>query len=72
MTIFVAKGNALAFVGTNYTFGKRCHSVAEEELEQHDLAVERLQKAKDQQDEDRMEQLDIINQRLSQKNEVKT
>ena len=38
--------NALGFVGTNYAFNKSSLGDAEVECKQHDLAKEKIQKAK--------------------------
>ena len=45
---------------------------AEAESKQHDLAEDKLQRAKDKWNEDRMERLDFISQKLRQKNEAKS
>ena len=47
MTVFCARINALAFATTNYTFSKSGCGDAEVECKQHELAEEKLQKAKD-------------------------
>ena len=41
----------------------------EEECKRHDLAIERLQRARDEWNEGRMKWLDFINKRLHEKNE---
>ena len=41
----------------------------EEECKRHDLAIERLQRARDEWKEDLMKWLDFINKRLCEKNE---
>ena len=41
----------------------------EEECKRHDLAIERLQRARDEWKEDLMKWLDFINKRLCKKNE---
>ena len=51
--------NALAFSSTNFVFsGLTDHSA--EERERHDLAEEKLRRARDQWNEDRMKRLDFI------------
>ena len=69
-TIGGAVVNTLAFSGTNFAFsGLTDHD--EEERKRHDLAVEKLQRARDEWNEDRMKRLDFINKRLREKNEAK-
>ena len=58
--------NALAFSSTNFVFS-RLTDHGEEECKRHDLALESLQKARDEWNEDRMKQLDLINKRLCEK-----
>ena len=58
--------NTLAFSGTNFVFS-RLTDHGEEERKRHDLALERLQKARDEWNEDRMKRLDFINKRLREK-----
>ena len=58
--------NALTFSGTNFVFS-RLTDYGEEERKRHDLAVEKLQKARDEWNEDRMKRLDFINKRLREK-----
>ena len=43
-----------------------------EERKRHDLALEKLQRARDEWSRDRMKCLDFINRRLSEKNKAKT
>ena len=62
--------NALAFSGTNFVFNRLTDDSAEER-KRHDLAEEKLQRAKDKWNEDRMKQLDFINKRLRKQNKVK-
>ena len=62
--------NALAFNGTNFVFNRLTDDSAEER-KRHDLAEEKLQRAKDKWNEDRMKQLDFINKRLRKQNKVK-
>ena len=59
--------NALAFSDTNFIFS-RLTDYGEEECERHDLALERLQKARDKWNEDRMKRLDFIIKKLRDKN----
>ena len=62
-TVGGALVNALAFSGSNFVFNRLTdHGV--EESKRHDLTLERLQKSRDQWNEDRMKQLDFINKRL--------
>ena len=58
-TIGGAVVNTLAFSGTNFVFS-RLTDHGEEERKRHDLALEKLQRARDQWNEDRMKQLDFI------------
>ena len=62
--------NALALCGTNFVFSKLTDHI-EEERKRHDLALERLQRARDEWNEDRIKRLDFINKRLREKNEAK-
>ena len=62
--------NALAFSGTNFVFN-RLTDHGEEERKRHDLALEKLQRARDKWNEDRMKRLDFINKRLREKNETR-
>ena len=58
--------NALAFSGTNYLFsGLTDHG--EKECKRHDLALEKLQMARDEWNKDRMKRLDFMNKRLREK-----
>ena len=71
--LFTAGGvvfNALAFTGTNFVFS-RLMDHDEEERRRHDLAIERLQRARDEWNEDRMKRVDFINKRLREKNEAR-
>ena len=61
-TIGGAAVNALAFSGTNFIFS-RLTDHGEEERKRHDLALEKLQRARDKWNEDRMKRLDFINKR---------
>ena len=58
--------NALAGCGTNFVFSKLTDH-GEKERKRHDLALERLQRARDEWNEDRMKRLDFINKRLREK-----
>ena len=58
--------NALPFSGTNFVFS-RLRNHGEEECKRHKLAIERLQRARDEWNEDRMKRLDFINKRLREK-----
>ena len=61
-TVGGAVVNALAFSGTNFVFSKLTDH-GEEERKRHDLALEKLQRARDEWNEDRMKRLDFINKR---------
>ena len=62
-TIGGAVVNALAFSGTNFVFS-RLTDQGDEERKRHDLALERLQRARDEWNKDQMKRLDYINKRL--------
>ena len=66
-TVGGALVNALAFSGSNFVFNRLTDHGAEES-KRHDLTLERLQKSRDQWNEDRMKQLDFINKRLLEAN----
>ena len=66
-TVGGALVNALAFSGSNFAFNRLTDHGAEES-KRHDLTLERLQKSRDQWNEDRMKQLDFINKRLLEAN----
>ena len=69
-TVGGAVVNALVFSGTNYIFSRLMdHGV--EERKRHDLALEKLQRTRDEWDRYRMKQLDFINKRLREKNEAR-
>ena len=69
-TVGGAVVNALAFSGTNFLFsGFMDHG--EKERKRHDLALEKLQRARDEWNEDRMKPLDFINKRLRERNEAR-
>ena len=63
--------NALAFSGTNFVFSRLTNHGAEER-KIHDLALEKLQRARDEWNRDRTKRLDFINKRLREKNEART
>ena len=65
-TIGGAVVNALAFSDTNSVFS-RLMDHGEQELKRHDLALEKLQKARDELNKDQMKRLDFINKRLREK-----
>ena len=69
-TIGGAVLNALAFSGTNFVFSRLTDHGAEERR-RHDLALEKLQRARDEWNRDRMKRLDLINKRLRERNEVR-
>ena len=58
--------NALAFSGTNYLFSVLTDH-GEKECKRHDLALEKLQMARDEWNKDRMKRLDFMNKRLREK-----
>ena len=62
--------NALAFSGTNFVFSRLTDHAAEERKRQC-LALEKLQKARDEWNRDRMKRLDLINKRLRKRNEAR-
>ena len=62
-TVGGAVVNALVFSSTNFVFNRLTDHGAEER-KRHDLALERLQKARDEWNEDRMKWLNFINKRL--------
>ena len=62
--------NALAFSGTNFVFS-RLTAHGGEELKGHDLALKKLQSARDEWNKDQMKRLDFINKILREKNEAK-
>ena len=63
--------NALAFSGTNFLFSKFSDH-GEEERKRHDLAIEELQKDRDEWNKERISRLDFINKRLREKKEAQT
>ena len=71
MSIRGAVVNALAFSGTNIAFNRLTDHGAKER-ERHDLALERLQKARNKWNEDRMKQFDFINKGLRETQATKS
>ena len=69
-TIGGAVVNALVFSSTNFVFS-RLKGHGEEEQKRHDLALEKLQRARDEWNKNRMKRLDFINKRLREKNEAR-
>ena len=69
-TIGGAVVNALAFSGTNSVFSRLTDHGAEIRR-RHDLAEEKLQRAREEWNRDRMKRLDLINKRLRERNEVR-
>ena len=69
-TVGGAVVNALAFSGTNFVFSKLTDH-GEEERKRHDLALEKLQRVRDEWNEDQMKRLDFIDKRLREKNEAR-
>ena len=62
--------NASAFGGTNFVFS-RLTDHGEEELKRHDLALKKLERARNEWNKDRKKRLDFINKRLHEKNEAR-
>ena len=62
--------NAIAFSGTNFVFSKLTDHGAEE-LKRQDLALEKLQRARDEWKKDRMKHYDFINKKLREKDEAR-
>ena len=69
-TVGGAVVNALAFSGTYFVFSMLTDHGAEER-KRHDLALEKLQRTRDEWNTDRMKRLDFINRSLREKNEAK-
>ena len=59
--------NALAFSSSNFVFTRLTDHGAEER-KRHDLALEKLQRARDEFNRDRMKHLDLINKRQRERN----
>ena len=70
-TIGGAMVNALGFSGTNFVFSHLTDHAAEER-KRHDLALEKLERARDEQNKDQMKRLDFINRRLREQNKATT
>ena len=69
-TVGGAMVNALAFSGANVLFsGLMDHG--EKERKRHDLTPEKLQRARDEWNEDRMKRVDFINKRLRERSEAR-
>ena len=66
-TIGGAVVNALVFSSTDFVFS-RLTDHGEEERKRHDLAIEKLQRARNEWNKDQMERLDFINKRLREEN----
>ena len=69
-TIGDAMVNALAFSSTNFVFSRPTDHGAEEH-KRHDLALKKLQRARDEWNQDRMKRLDLINQKKRERNEAR-
>ena len=70
--LFIVGGamvNALAFSDTNFIFSRLTDHGAEER-KRHDLAIKKIQRARDEWNKDRMKRLYFINRRLREKNEA--
>ena len=63
--------NALAFSGTNFVLNRLTDHGAKER-KRHDLALEMLQKERDEWNRDQMKRLDLINKTLRERNEAST
>ena len=59
--------NALAFSGTSFVFSRLTDN-GEQERKRHDLALKKLQRARDEWNRDRMKRPDLINKRLNERN----
>ena len=62
--------NALAFSRTNFVFSRLTDHGAEEH-KRHYLALQKLQKTRDEWNRDRMKRLDLINKRLCERNQAR-
>ena len=65
-TIDCAVVNEIAFSDTKFVFS-RLTDHGGEERKRHDIALEKLQKVRDEWNKDRMKRLDFINKRLHKK-----
>ena len=63
--------NALAFSGTNFVFSRLTDHGAEER-KRHDVALEKLQKARSEWNRDRIKRLDLVNEKLYERNEARS
>ena len=70
-TVGGAMVNAIAFSDTTFVFSRLTNHGAIER-KRHDLEEEKLQKARDKWNDDRMKRTDFINKRLREKNEART
>ena len=70
-TIGGAVVNTLTFCGTDFVFSRLTDHGAKEG-KRHGLAEEKLQKARDEYNEDQIKRLDFINKILRGKNEART
>ena len=64
--------NASDFSGTNFLFSSRLTNHGAEARKRHDLALEKLQRARDEWNRDRIKCFDLMNKRLREKNEAIT
>ena len=62
--------NPLAFSGTNFVFSRLMDN-GEEERKRYDLALKKLQRARDEWNKDRTKWLDFINKRLHEQNRAR-
>ena len=69
-TIDCAVVNEIAFRDTKFVFS-RLTDHGGEERKRHDIALEKLQKVRDEWNKDRMKRLDFINKRLHKKKEAR-
>ena len=68
--MFSSVFTAMAFRGANLAFSMLTDH-GKEERKRHDLALEKLQKARDEQNQDRQKRLDLIKKRLRERNETR-
>ena len=67
--LFIIDGtvvNALTFSGTNFVFSRLTDHGAEER-KRHELALEKVQRARDEWNRGQMKHLDLINKRLRER-----
>ena len=69
-TVGGAVVNALAYSGTNFVFSRLTDHGAEER-KRHDLVLDKFQKAIGEWNRDRMKRLDLINNRLRERNRAR-